>query len=84
MDVVHNNCKHGCALCEKEYTTKTDLTRHVKHAHGGAGKKGFVCEHCGLECTKASVNNGHVQHWQLVQCHLWQLVPALSNVQQSY
>ena len=57
IQTIHTNpTKHGCSLCEKSFSIKSDLDVHVKGVHEGIKAR---CSYCGKDFLRPSERNRH-------------------------
>ena len=55
---IHLELKHGCSVCDKEFSTKDSLTRHIEAVH--EERKKFKCPKCPLRFARQETLEKHV------------------------
>ena len=58
INSIHLEIKHKCPVCEKEFSTKDSLTRHINEVHEGTRK--FKCPECPLRFARQETLDRHV------------------------
>ena len=58
INSVHLELKHGCSKCDKEFSTKGSLKRHINDVH--EEYRTFRCPECPLMFARADTLNKHV------------------------
>ena len=56
---THDSLKNQCELCQKEFKTKGQMNRHVKHIHGA---KKYPCQICSTLFSSLYGLNNHVKY----------------------
>lgn len=66
---VHQNGEFQCAVCQKLFSNKTTLERHIKTMHG---TDHYTCPQCGAKCPDKGTlarhmytHTGKLEHFQL-------------------
>lgn len=55
---IHNGLKlHECQLCQKRYTNKTNLDRHIRVTHHN--EKKYACQECGKSFSQLAILRQH-------------------------
>ena len=56
VDAIHKGIRHKCPLCEKDYSSESDMNCHIKAVHQGIK---MACHFCSMEFQRGSDRNRH-------------------------
>ena len=59
INSVHLELKHECSMCDKKFSTKGSLTRHINDVHNE--RKEFRCPKCPLKFARQETLDRHVK-----------------------
>lgn len=58
-----DQCDESCSICLRHFTSKKQLSKHLAfHDSRHDVKAPMNCPACGMECTKATLNNHYREH----------------------
>ena len=67
MNSIHMEIKHVCSICDKEFSTKGSLNRHINDLH--EANRTFKCPECPLKFARRDTRDKHVKsakaNWRL-------------------
>ena len=67
MNSIHMEIRHGCSICDKEFSTQGSLNRHINDVH--EEKTAFKCPDCPLMFARRDTLDKHVNsakaNWKL-------------------
>ena len=64
-----DQCDEGCSICLRHFTSKKQLSKHLAfHDSRHDVKAPMNCPACGIECTKATLNNHYREHHNAGKC----------------
>ena len=67
MESVHLEVKHKCSICDKDFSTKGSLNRHINDVH--EANRTFKCPECPLKFARQDTLDRHVisakANWKL-------------------